>query len=111
MIVNQMDENNAKIVVNTPASPQTSKKSQTICIKDRKSRVIEGVTLLKKLHELGVHGYVAGLDELKATISTWVDGGPAWSGSIQFPSFGRVAELVLPERDGRVATLAFKIVR
>jgi len=65
------------------------------------------MTLLFKLREIGVGDYVAGMDELKAVIRTWIDGGPAWVGKIDFPSYGRVADIVLPIREGRTPSLNF----
>jgi hypothetical protein len=78
-------------------------------LKTREERVTEGITLLKKLKEIGVGDYVAGINEVKEQIRIWINNGPAWSGKIDFPSYGRYADILLPIREGRVATLAFKV--
>jgi hypothetical protein len=80
-------------------------------LKSREVRVQEGITLLKKLRELGVGDQATGLDELKTAIREWIAGGPAWSGKIDFPMYERIAEVMLPVRQGRTPTLHFRQYR
>lgn len=77
--------------------------------KTKEERLQEGLEILKKLKEIGVTQYTTGWDELQSTISLWVREGEPWHGKIKFPGMGRVAELVLPGRSGRVANMWFRV--
>lgn len=77
--------------------------------KTKEERVKEGIELLRKLQEIGVSQYTVGWKEVQDAISTWVREGIAWQGKIPFPTKGRVAEIVLPMRSGRVANMWFRI--
>jgi hypothetical protein len=78
--------------------------------KTKEERVREGMELLRKLREVGVSQYATGWNETKDVIATWVRDGVAWQGKIPFPSMGRVAEIILPVRRGRVANLWFRVI-
>ncbi|NBR60222.1 MAG: hypothetical protein EBT86_00985 [Actinobacteria bacterium] len=77
--------------------------------KTKEERLKEGLEILRKVEEIGVSRYVLGWQELKNTISTWVRDGEPWYGKIKFPTMGRVAELVLPVKSGRVANMWFRV--
>jgi hypothetical protein len=79
--------------------------------KPKEERVKEGISLLKQLAEAGVVNTAPGWEELKKQISDWVSTGVRWEGRIEFPSYGRYADVVLPRRAGQVAELAFKMRR
>ncbi len=70
-------------------------------------RMKESVELVSKMKELGVHDSEPGLVELRQQMNAWIRGGHAWSGRIEFPRYNRYAEVTLPDRAGRVASIAF----
>jgi hypothetical protein len=72
-------------------------------------RMSESVELVGKLMELGVHDTEPGLVQLRGHMNTWIRGGAAWSGRIEFPRYGRYADVILPDRTGRVASVDFKL--
>lgn len=78
--------------------------------KTKEERVREGMELLRKLREIGVGPYVIGWKETTDAVASWVRDGAAWHGKIKFPTMGRVAEIILPSRAGRVANMWFRIV-
>lgn len=71
------------------------------------SRVKESVELVSKFKELGVADIEPGLVELRTRMNEWIRGGMAWSGRIEFPRYDRYAEVALPDREGRIASVAF----
>lgn len=71
------------------------------------SRVKESVELLNKFKELGVSEAEPGLVQIRQKMNEWIRGGAAWAGRIEFPRYDRYAEIVLPDRDGKVASIAF----
>ncbi len=71
------------------------------------SRVKESVELVSKFKELGVADTEPGLVELRTRMNEWIRGGPAWTGRIEFPRYDRYAEVTLPDREGRIASVAF----
>lgn len=79
--------------------------------KPKDERVKEGICLLKQLADAGVVNTAPGWDELKKQISDWVISGARWEGRIEFPTYGRYADVVLPRRAGQVAEIAFKVRR
>jgi hypothetical protein len=71
------------------------------------SRVKESVELISKFKELGVADSEPGLTELRTRMNEWIRGGPVWTGRIEFPRYDRYAEVMLPDREGRIASVAF----
>ena len=71
-------------------------------------RVREGITLLKKIQEVGIDISDDGYIELKSKISDWVKTGDPWTGKIKFSFDTRVAEVLLPRKNTAVASLALK---
>ena len=67
-------------------------------LKSKMDRVKESITILKKLQELGIPTTEPGYRQTKEYLDQWIAGGDVWSGRIDFPRFGRRAELVLPVR-------------
>lgn len=74
-------------------------------------RMKESVELVSKMKELGVHDSEPGLVELRQKMNAWIRGGQSWSGRIEFPRYNRYAEVVLPDRAGRVASIAFNMYK
>jgi predicted transcriptional regulator len=77
-------------------------------LKTKGDRVKESIEILKKLRELGVLEREPGYQLTKEHFSKWVNTGEAWSGDIYFPMLQRKAEIVLPARADRVASLLLK---
>lgn len=76
--------------------------------KPKADRVKESIEILKKLRDLGLNEREPGYILTKQKFSEWVDKGEAWSGDIEFPMLQRKAEIVLPARADRVASLLLK---
>ncbi len=74
-------------------------------VKSKADRVKEAITLLTKLKELGIPDTEPGYKQTKEHIDTWINGGDAWSGRVDFPRFGRRAELILPARADRISSM------
>lgn len=76
--------------------------------KPKEDRVKESVTLLKKLIEVGIATTDPGFKDTKIQLDKWINEGEAWSGKIEFPRYGRIADLVLPFRKDRVSSMMLK---
>jgi hypothetical protein len=76
--------------------------------KPKEDRVKESIEILKKLRDLGLSEREPGYILTKQKFSEWVATGEAWSGDIHFPMLQRKAEIVLPARADRVASLLLK---
>jgi hypothetical protein len=68
-------------------------------------KVKEATTILDKLLKLGVPDYEPGYVALKERFNIWIKSNDSWSGDIWFPNFGRKAEVILPTKPGRVASI------
>ena len=73
------------------------------------SRVKESVDLMRKFGELGVADADPSLAQIREQMNAWIRGGAAWQGRIEFPRFGRYADVTLPDREGKAATIDFKM--
>ena len=76
--------------------------------KPKEDRVKESIEILKKLKEIGVTEREPGYILTKQKFSEWINTGEPWSGDIDFPLLQRKAEIVLPARKDRVASLLLK---
>jgi hypothetical protein len=76
--------------------------------KPKEERLKEGLSLLTQLKEGGVRGNSLGFLALKQQISSWIDTGAAWDGTIPFAEYGREAVVSLPKYHNRAAGLNFK---
>jgi hypothetical protein len=76
-------------------------------VKPQSERVSESITLLKQLRELGVVDTTPSLQVLRNHLNDWIRTGDSWAGKIEFPSYGRIADVLLPRRADRAATLKF----
>jgi hypothetical protein len=74
-------------------------------VKSKADRVKEAITLLTKLKELGIPDTEPGYKQTKGHLDSWINGGDAWSGRVDFPRFGRRAELILPVRADRISSM------
>lgn len=79
--------------------------------KPKEDRLREGITILKKLREVGIPSDNGGFKEIQKTISDWVTTGTAVQIRIPIPRYDRDAELVLPARKDKVASLLLKVIK
>lgn len=79
--------------------------------KPKEERLKEGLSLLNQLKKGGVRGNSLGFLALKQQISSWVESGDAWDGTIPFTEYGREAIVSLPKNHNRAAGLNFKLVQ
>jgi hypothetical protein len=75
--------------------------------KPQGERVKESIILLKQLADLGVGETTPSLQILRNHLNEWIRTGSPWAGKIEFPTYGRVADVVLPRRADRAATVKF----
>lgn len=78
--------------------------------KSKEERLKETITILKKLQEVGFAETEPGYQEIKRLMSKWVHDGEAASYKVEFPRYGRRADLVLPARADRAATINLKTI-
>jgi hypothetical protein len=78
--------------------------------KSKEERLKETITILKKLQEVGIAETEPGYTESKRLMSKWIHDGEAATHYVEFPRYGRRAELVLPSRADRAASLLLKHV-
>lgn len=79
--------------------------------KEIKERISESLELVKKFKELGIGDQEPGFVQMRAQMNEWIRGGPAWTGRIEFPRYNRYAQIVLPDRSGRIASIAFNMYK
>jgi hypothetical protein len=79
--------------------------------KTKSDRLAEGVSILTQLRDGGVRKNSLGFLLLKREITTWVDKGVLWEGSIPFQEYGREAIVWLPSHGKKAATVHFKVVQ
>ena len=77
--------------------------------KTKEERLKEGISLLTQLKDTGVHGSSLSFIELKEKVTQWIETGVAWEGVIEFPDYGRVAEVSFPRYNNKAADLHFKV--
>lgn len=68
----------------------------------------ETITLLKKLQEVGIPTIDSGYKEIQARMTAWVNTGEPETFSIAFARVDRRAEVVLPRRADRAASISLK---
>ena len=76
-------------------------------------RVKECITIMKKITEdLGLPSESDAVTELREKMNNYIRSGEAWSGSVDFSSFGRIAECNFPDKAGKQVEITLKkIVR
>jgi hypothetical protein len=80
-------------------------------MKTKEERLKEGMKILIKLKELGVPQDNYGFEEVKNTISRWVNDGLAVEiKKINFYPFDRYANMILPSVSGVEPTFVLKLV-
>ncbi len=78
--------------------------------KTKEERVREGITILTKLRGVGIIDAEPGFQEIQNLIRTWVSEGETIQARVEFPRYGRVAEILLPRRARNSATCVLKMV-
>jgi hypothetical protein len=79
--------------------------------KTKADRLREGMYLLGQLQKGGVRTNALSFLDLKQKISTWIESGEEWQGTIPFPEYGREGILHLPKFTNKVAGMHFNVVR
>lgn len=78
--------------------------------KDKIERVKESVHLLRQLKDIGFMDTSKGYLDIKAALDKWIADGESWSGKIKLPEYGRVADIVLPNKSGAVANMRLRAI-
>lgn len=79
--------------------------------KTKEERLKEGISLLTQLQKGGVRKNSLSFLDLKQKISTWVEDGVPWDGTVPFPEYGREAVVSLPRYNNKAAGINFKVVK
>ena len=79
--------------------------------KAQSERIKESLRLVNQLIDIGVAPDAPSMKVLRDHMNDWIRTGDDWMGVIPFPSYGRDAEVVLPYRADRAASINFKIVK
>ena len=79
--------------------------------KTKEERLKEGISLLTQLQKGGVRSNALSFMDLKQKISTWVDSGEPWEGTVPFPEYSREAVVALPKYNNRAADIHFNVVQ
>ena len=79
-------------------------------VKPRNERLLETVTILKKLQKLGIPITNTGYIEIKKLMTKWVNSKESFKETIYIARYGREADLVLPDKVGEVATLNLRVL-
>ena len=76
--------------------------------KTKEDRLSEGLELLRALLGVNVSTADPSYLDFKSKVSEWVSSGKTWEGRIDFPNYGKYADVRLPKSSLTTATLAFK---
>ena len=75
-------------------------------------RLEQVMTVMTKLRDdLKLPMGCAAVLELKSRLSDWVKTGAAWSGTIDFREFGRMAEVTCPKNSEKLLEVRLRVVR
>ena len=77
--------------------------------KTKEDRLKEGLSLLNQLKTNGVRANSLSFLDLRQKISSWIETGEAWDGTVPFPEYQREAIVSLPRYDNRAAGIQFNI--
>lgn len=79
--------------------------------KSKEDRVRESITILKKLKEIGIDDRIPSYNTVKFLLDGWIrDGTETIETKIHFPTFGRVADIILPKKKTATASLTLRVV-
>jgi hypothetical protein len=85
--------------------PVVSKEDKS---KTKGQRVMDAVEILRNIKGVGITEDAIGYADVKAKLDEWIQTGDAWSGKIDFPRYGRFAEIILPWRADRKCTCVLR---
>jgi hypothetical protein len=73
-------------------------------------RVRESITLLKKItNDLGMSMESPEVQELKQHLDAYIKNGTCWSGHIVFSSYGRIADVNLPQKASKTIEVTLRV--
>lgn len=73
-------------------------------------RVRESITILKKLtNDLGMSMESPEVQELKQRFDAYIKNGTCWSGHIVFSSYGRIADVNLPQKASKTIEVTLRV--
>jgi hypothetical protein len=78
--------------------------------KTKADRLKETIRLLKELQRVGFHSTDPGYVDIQAHMTKWVNDGEAFKTTVPFMRHGRDAELDLPSRADKAASINLKVV-
>ena len=76
--------------------------------KPKEDRVKEVVTILNKFKTLDIPLDAPEVQELREHLNAYVNEGTAWSGTISFRRFGRMADVVIPRRADKTIEITLR---
>ena len=79
--------------------------------KPKEDRVKETVAIMRSLTELGIPLNSPEVSELREHLTSYINEGVCWSGSISFQRFGRIAEISLPRRADKLIEVTLRLPR
>jgi hypothetical protein len=79
--------------------------------KTKEDRLKETIRILKQLVELGYSDADIGYKDVKSIMTTWVNDGKGIATKVYFTRQGRIADISLPKRADKTATLHLKVDR
>jgi hypothetical protein len=77
--------------------------------KTKQERLSEGISLLNQVKEAGIKDNTLSYQELKRRVSEWISTGGSWEDRMEFPEYGRIAEVHLPKYNNRAADILLKV--
>jgi len=79
--------------------------------KTKTERVKEGITILKKLRDIGIDSKDSGFKRIQGEISNWVNTGEELAVTvIPFAHYDRNAHVSLPKYVGSTASIVLKVI-
>lgn len=71
--------------------------------KTREQRILESVEILANIKSVGADKD-PGMTGVKEKLDEWIATGEQWQGRVDFPRYGRYADIILPSRADRKPT-------
>jgi hypothetical protein len=96
-------------VLEQPLGKKNVKVMGSAQVKPVAERLKEGVTLLRKILDLGIADTEPGYVAMKERVDAWIKRDEAWSGKADFVRYGRRAYVNLPLKAGCEATAVLKV--
>jgi hypothetical protein len=78
--------------------------------KPKEERLKEGVTMIKKLKQVGISPEDSGFQSIQKAVSEWVKTGEEFKDVIPFARYDRNAHIVLPKYVGSSASIVLKVI-